>query len=188
MPAVASQYLLRMAPVITERFEPEWTLLELFLKKNSDKSKGGRDHHDIPGRSFRSKASETAESIGLKPPCTRDYLNDLISGGHRDQGRESKTPPLFASLISMRTLLGFAMVMASHSLMTTPSPGSSLREPLIPLRNILSRPGGCCAAKAMAISYRRNLNRFSRFYCRKSPHRTATKPEKPPKTRNAFSF
>ena len=64
-----------MAPVITERFEPEWTLLELFLKKNSDKSKGGRDH---------------AESIGLKPPCTRDYLNDLISGGHRDQGRESK--------------------------------------------------------------------------------------------------
>lgn len=74
--------------------------------------------------------------------------------------RESKTPPLFASLISMRTLLGFAMVMASHSLMTTPSPGSSLREPLIPLRNILSRPGGCCAAKAMAISYRRNLNRF----------------------------
>ena len=79
-----------MAPVITERFEPEWTLLELFLKKNSDKSKGGRDHHDIPGRSFRSKASETAETIGLKPPCTRDYLNDLISGGHRDQGRESK--------------------------------------------------------------------------------------------------
>ncbi len=90
MPAVASQYLLRMAPVITERFEPEGTLLELFLKKNSDKSKGGRDHHDIPGRSFRSKASETAESIGLKPSCTRDYLNDLISGGHRDQGRESK--------------------------------------------------------------------------------------------------
>lgn len=44
-------------------------------------------------------------------------------------------------------LLGFDMVMASHSLMTTPSPGSSLREPLIPLRNILSRPGGCCAAK-----------------------------------------
>ena len=90
MPAVASQYLLRMAPVITERFEPEGTLLELFLKKNSDKSKGGRDHHDIPGRSFRSKASEIAESIGLKPSCTRDYLNDLISGGHRDQGRKSK--------------------------------------------------------------------------------------------------
>jgi hypothetical protein len=67
-----------MAPVITERFEPEGTLLELFLKKNSDKCKGGRE------------ASETAESIGLKPPCTRDYLNDLISGGHRDQGRESK--------------------------------------------------------------------------------------------------
>ena len=90
MPAVASQYLSRMAPVITERFEPEGTLLELFLKKNSDKCKGGRDHHDIPGRSFRGKASEIAESIGLKPPCTRDYLNDLISGGHRDQGRESK--------------------------------------------------------------------------------------------------
>ena len=89
-PAVASQYLSRMAPVITERFEPEGTLLELFLKKNSDKCKGGRDHHDIPGRSFRSKASEIAESIGLKPSCTRDYLNDLISGGHRDQGRESK--------------------------------------------------------------------------------------------------
>lgn len=69
-----------MAPVITERFEPEGTLLELFLKKNSDKCKGGRDHHDIPGRSFRSKASEIAESIGLKPSCTRDYLNDLISG------------------------------------------------------------------------------------------------------------
>lgn len=48
-PAVASQYLSRMAPVITERFEPEGTLLELFLKKNSDKCKGGRDHHDIPG-------------------------------------------------------------------------------------------------------------------------------------------
>ena len=102
--------------------------------------------------------------------------------------RESKTPPLFASLISMRTLLGFAMVMASHSLMTTPSPGSSLREPLIPIRNILSRPGGCCAAKAMAISYRRNLNRFSRFYCRKSPHRTATKPEKPRKRGMLFPF
>lgn len=55
-PAVASQYLLRMAPVITERFEPEGTLLELFLKKNSDKSKGGRDHHDIPGRSFQSQS------------------------------------------------------------------------------------------------------------------------------------
>ena len=39
MPAVASQYLSRMAPVITERFEPEGTLLELFLKKNSDKCK-----------------------------------------------------------------------------------------------------------------------------------------------------
>ena len=38
MPAVASQYLSRMAPVITERFEPEGTLLELFLKKNSDKA------------------------------------------------------------------------------------------------------------------------------------------------------
>ena len=79
-----------MAPVITERFETEGTLLELFLKKNSDKCKGGRDHHDIPGRSFQSKASEIAESIGLKPSCTRDYLNDLISWGHRDQGRESK--------------------------------------------------------------------------------------------------
>ena len=89
-PAVASHYVSRMAPVITERFEPEGTLLELFLKKNSDKSKGGRDHHDIPGRSFRSKATETADSIDLKPPCTRDYLNDLISGGHRAQGRESQ--------------------------------------------------------------------------------------------------
>ena len=90
MPAVASQYLLRMAPVITERFEPEGTLLELFLKKNSDKSKGGRDHHDIPGRSFRSKASETAECIGLAPFGTRDYVCELIAGGQRDQGRESK--------------------------------------------------------------------------------------------------
>lgn len=32
------------------------------------------------------KHRKTAESIGLKPPCTRDYLNDLISGGHRDPG------------------------------------------------------------------------------------------------------
>ena len=74
------------APVFSESFEPDRTMLSLALKKVGDKKSAITERIKEAIISYltdhaEAKATEIAEYIGRKPSRTRDYLNELIAEG-----------------------------------------------------------------------------------------------------------